>query len=129
MLDADRQADRGVENPYLLADVGWHAGVSHACRQAGKRLGAAQANRQLEDLQRVEEFESRGLAADNVERESGTRPRALPFEETAGRGVLVEAGQVVDFGHFGVVVEVTRYETRVCIGFFHADVLAFRVTG
>src|SRR6266404_4125134 len=59
---------RGVENAYFLADFSRNAGVGHACRQAGKRLGAAQAHRQLEDLQRVQEFERRGLAADNVER-------------------------------------------------------------
>src|SRR2546430_8679354 len=68
VFDADRQPDRGVENAYFLADVSRNAGVGHACGQAGKRLGAAQAHRQLEDLQRVQEFERRRLAADNVER-------------------------------------------------------------
>ncbi len=53
VFDADRQPDGGVENAYFLADVSRNAGVGHACRQAGKRLGAAQAHRQLEDLQRV----------------------------------------------------------------------------
>src|SRR5688572_23429652 len=69
VLDADRQPDRGVENAYFLADVGRNAGMGHAGRQAGKRLGAAQAHRQLEDLQRVQEFECGGLAADDIERE------------------------------------------------------------
>ena len=84
VLDADRQPDRGVENAYFLADVGRNAGVGHACGQAGKRLGAAQAHRQLEDLQRVQEFERRGLAADNVERKRGASAGALPREQTAG---------------------------------------------
>src|ERR1700674_2487011 len=73
VFNADRQPDRGVENTYFLADVSRNAGVGHACGQAGKRLGAAQAHRQLEDLQRVQEFECGGLAADNVERERGAR--------------------------------------------------------
>jgi hypothetical protein len=86
VLDADRQPDRGVENAYFLADVSRNAGVGHACGQTGKRLGAAQAHRQLEDLQRVQEFECGGLAADDVEREGGTRAGALPREQPAGGG-------------------------------------------
>src|ERR1700730_13891106 len=50
VFDADRQPDRGVENAYFLADASRNAGVGHACGQAGKRLGAPQAHRQLEDL-------------------------------------------------------------------------------
>jgi hypothetical protein len=61
MLDADRQPDRRVENTYFSADVSGNAGVGHACGQTGKRLGAAQAHRQLEDLQRVQEFKCGGL--------------------------------------------------------------------
>src|SRR5688500_13523125 len=57
VFDADRQPDRGVKNAYFLADVGRNPGMGHAGRQAGKRLGAAQAHRELEDLQRVQEFE------------------------------------------------------------------------
>jgi hypothetical protein len=49
--------------------------VGHARGQAGKRLGAAQAHRQLDDLQRVQEPESGGLAADDVERERGALSR------------------------------------------------------
>ena len=85
VFDADRQPDRGVENAYFLPDVSRNAGMGHACGQAGKRLGPAQAHRQLEDLQRVQEFESGGLAADNVERERGACAGALPREHTAGR--------------------------------------------
>jgi hypothetical protein len=36
VLDSDRQPDRGVENPDFFADVGRHARVRHARRQAGK---------------------------------------------------------------------------------------------
>src|SRR5258707_11603493 len=53
VFDADRQPDGGVENAYFLADVSRNAGGGHACRQAGKRLGAPQAHRQLEALRRV----------------------------------------------------------------------------
>ena len=80
MLDADRQPDRGVEHADFLADVGWNAGMRHARRQAGQQLGAAETDRQLEDLQRVEEFEGGGLAADDVERERRAGAGALVCE-------------------------------------------------
>ena len=38
------------------------------------------AHRQLDDLQRVQEFECGGLAADNVEGERGASAGALPRE-------------------------------------------------
>jgi hypothetical protein len=116
VLDADRQPDCGVENAYFLADVGRNAGVGHARRQARKRLGAAQAHRQLEDLQRVEKFECGSLAADNVERERGACAGALTLEQTAGRGVLIEVSKVVDLGHFGMAKQVIRYKPRVRVG-------------
>src|SRR5258708_5313073 len=81
-----------------------------SCRQAGERLGTAEAHRQLEDLQRIEEFECRSLAADDVERECGARAGALPLEQTTGRGVLVKVSKVVDLGHFGMVKQVIRHE-------------------
>src|ERR1700722_14986087 len=88
VFDANRQPDRGVENTDFLADVSWNAGMGHTCGQASKRLGAAQAHRELEDLQRVQEFKSGGLAADNVERERRARATALPRENLAGEGDL-----------------------------------------
>lgn len=67
MFDADRQADRGVENAYLATDVAGNAGVGHACGQARKRFRPAKADRKLEDLQRVQKFEGGRLAANDVE--------------------------------------------------------------
>ena len=86
VLDADRQPDRGVENADFLADVSRNAGVGHACGQAGKRLGAAQAHRQLEDLQRVQDAAAwpPTMSNENVEPRAG----ALSREQTAGWGVL-----------------------------------------
>jgi hypothetical protein len=88
-------------------------GVGPACRQAGKRLGAAKAHRQLEDLRRVQEFERGGLAADNVERERGACAAALPREQTAGDGSLIVMSKVMDLCHFGVVAQEIRREPRV----------------
>ena len=125
VFDADRQPDRGVENAYFLADVSRNAGVGHAGGQAGKRFGAAQAHRQLEDLQRVQEFECGGLAADDVERERGARAGALPCEQTAGEGRLIVVSKVMDLRDFGVVAQVIRHEPRVSISFFHANAQCF----
>ncbi len=121
VFDADRQPDRGVENAYFLADVSWNPGMGHACGQAGKRLGAAQAHRQLEDLQRVQEFEGGGLASGNVERERGARAGALPREQTAGGRCRFVVRKVMDISHFGVVAQVIRDEPRVSVSLFHAD--------
>ena len=74
-----------VENAYPLADVGGNAGVGHARGQAGQRFRAAEADGQLEDLQRVEEFEGGGLAADDVERKGRAGAGALTREQAAGR--------------------------------------------
>ena len=92
VLDADRQPDRGVENAYSLADVGRNAGMG-PCGQAGKRLGAAQAHRQLEDLQRVEEFECDVFVRHC--RRPGARAGALSREQTAGWRVLFVVRKVM----------------------------------
>ena len=104
VLDANRQPDRRVENPY----AGW---------QAGMRLGAAEAHSELEYLQRVEKFESSGLGAYDVERERGARAGALPLEQKAGGRVLVEVSKVLDLGHLGVVAQVIRHEPRIASAF------------
>ena len=125
VFDADRQPDRGVENTYFLAGVSRNAGVRHAGRQAGKRLGAAQTHRQLQDLQRVQELERCGLAADNVERKRGARARALLSEQTTGGGGLIVVSKVMDLRDLGVVAQVIRHEPRVSVSFFHADAQCF----
>jgi hypothetical protein len=112
-----------------VADVGRNAGVRHAGWQAGKRLGAAEAHRELEYLQRVEKFESSGLAADDVERERGARAGALPLEQKAGGCVLVEVSKVMDLSHVGVVAQIIRHKPRIYISLFPCGCSTFRATG
>ena len=52
---------------------------------AGQRFGAAEADRELEDLQRVEEAEGLGLAALDVEREGRAGAGALRREDPPRR--------------------------------------------
>src|ERR1700735_667240 len=103
MLDADRQPDRGVEDPDLLSHIGRYSGMRHARRKAGEGFRPAQADGELEYLQGVEEFERGGLAADDVERNRGAGAGALAPEETAGRRVLVEVTEVMDLHRLNMV--------------------------
>src|ERR1700754_4537020 len=102
--------------------------MGHARGQAGKRFGATQAHRQLEDLKRVQEFVGGGLATDNVERERRARTAALPCEETPGGGGLVVMTEVMDLGYFGMIAQVIRHEPRVAVRLFHADAQGFERT-
>ncbi|MNW06540.1 hypothetical protein D3C71_2029670 [compost metagenome] len=63
MLDADRKPDRRVENADAAAHVDRNAGMGHRRRVACQRFRAAEADGELEDLQRVQETEGRLLAA------------------------------------------------------------------
>ena len=105
MFDTDRQPDRRVENSYFLTDVGWNARMGHACGKAGERLSPAQAHCELEDLQCIQKFECRGLAADNVERKRGPRAGTLPREHTPGGGALFMVSEIMDLRHFVVVAQ------------------------
>src|SRR4051812_9128646 len=85
MLDADRKTDRRFQNADALADVGGHAGMRHGGRMARKRFRAAETDRELEDLQRVQEFERGWLTTADVEREGRTGAGALSDEGPPGR--------------------------------------------
>src|SRR3954467_4198664 len=99
--------------PIFRRMSGGNAGVGHACREAGERLGAAEAHRQLEDLERVEKLECRGLTADDAERERRAGTGALPGENTAGRGALFVVTQIMDLRHLGMIAQVIGYEPRI----------------
>src|SRR3954451_11511919 len=77
MLDADREADRRVGDADAVAHLLRHPGMRRRGRVRGKRFGAAEADRELEDAQRVEEAEGLGLAALDVEREGRAGGGAL----------------------------------------------------
>ena len=113
------------ENTYLLTDFNRNARVGHGCRQAGKRLRAAQAHRQLEDLQRVQKSRRCRLAADNVERKRGARTQALSREQTAGGGGFVVMREVVNPFHLVVVAQIIRYVPRILVGLFHSQAQRF----
>src|SRR3981081_4914225 len=78
MLDADRQADRRVQHTDTVPYLGRNTRMCHGGGMARERLGTAEADRQLEDLQGIEESERLLLAALDVEGEGRARPRALP---------------------------------------------------
>lgn len=85
MFDADRQPDGRIEHADPLAHIHGHAGMGHGGGVAGEGFGAAEADCQLEDLQRIQEFEGCRLAAANIEREGGTGTGALRGKGAAER--------------------------------------------
>ena len=53
MLNADGQANSLRQHPNTISYLRRNPGMRHRRRMAGKRLGAAQANRQFYNLQRI----------------------------------------------------------------------------
>ncbi len=92
---------------------------------AGERLGAAQADRQLGDLERVEEAERLGLAALQVEREGRSRARAMAAEDVGlGRSVLKEA-EIADMIDLGMVLQIGADLRRILARAAHAQFQGF----
>src|SRR6516162_4422485 len=105
MFDTDRQPDRRVENSYFLTDVGWNARMGHACGKAGERLRPAQAHCELEDLQRIQKFECRGLPANDVEGKGGARAGALFREHPADGGAFFMVSEIMNLRDLVVVAQ------------------------
>src|SRR3546814_17168598 len=88
VLHADRDADEIVRNVELPLAFVRHGKMGHRGRVAGKRIGAAKADGELHDLERIEESERPRLAALQIDREGGTGPGAMTAEsgrETRGK--------------------------------------------
>lgn len=83
MLDTDRQADQGGRDAethlFLTRDVG----MRHRRGVRGQSLGAAEAYRELDHFQPVENGKRLCLAAFDFEAERRARPLALAFENCA----------------------------------------------
>src|SRR5690606_14595042 len=95
--------------------------MRHGSRMAGERLGAAEADRQLEYLQRVEEGKGSVLAALDVEGKGRARTRALAAKHFRCRVALLQERQVGDPIDLGVIGEVAGDGTRIAIRLLHAD--------
>src|SRR5262245_9796860 len=105
MLDADGQADGAVEYADAQAHVRRHAGVRGGGWMARQRLGAAEADRELEELQRVEKAECRGLPAGDVEGEGRAGAGALRGIDAALWRIRCVEGQVVQALDAGVIAQ------------------------
>ncbi len=73
-----------------------------------QRLGAAEADRELHDLEIVEERESLPLAALDVEGEGRARCRALPVEDRLARVALLQVAEIVQPGDLRMSRQGTR---------------------
>src|SRR6476620_6545369 len=121
MLDADRQPDGRVENADTIADVLRHSRMSHGGGMARKRLGAAKAHRQLEDLQCVEKGKSRFFSALDVVGKSRAGTLALRLENRGRRVCLIEEGQIVETLDFRMIAQETSHRLGIVIGALHAN--------
>src|SRR5690349_15315973 len=81
MLDANGQADGAFQDADALAHIKRHARMRHRGGVAGERFRAAQADGELEYLQRVEEGEGGRLATLDVEGEGRAGARTLCRED------------------------------------------------
>ena len=82
-------------------------------RVLGQRFGAAQADGQVKDLERVEKAEGFRFAADDVEGDHAAGPKALALVDGVAGRFGREMPEVVDALHLGVVGQVVGHNTRV----------------
>src|SRR3546814_8441223 len=78
--------------------------MRHRGGVAGQRLGAAEADRELGDPERIEKGETLLLAALDVEREGRARAGAVAAEDIGLRVVLQKA-ELTDAPDLGVVAQ------------------------
>ena len=96
ILAADRNPDQvGGDVELLLALVG-HRQMGHRRGRAGERLGAAEADREIGDLQRVEEGERLLLAALQVEREGRAGAGAMALVDVRLARAFLEEAEIAD---------------------------------
>src|SRR5258708_17123687 len=95
--------------------------MCHGGGMAGERLGTAEADRQLEYLQGIEESERLLLAAFDVEGEGRARPRALPcIDRLCWRAILQER-QVVHLADLGMIAEKLGDTPGIRVGSLHPE--------
>src|SRR3546814_487528 len=81
---------------------------SSACARpilAGKRLGAAKADGELHDLERIEESERLRLAALQIEREGGAGTGAMAAVDVGLPRFGIEKAEIADTFHAGMVLQ------------------------
>ncbi len=102
--------------------------MRRGCGVGSKRLCTAQANRQLEDLQRVQELERRRLTAQDIEGEGGTCATALRGKCPASRRCRVRIMQIVDLLDLRVVAQEIGDRPCIAICPFRAYLQSFQRT-
>src|SRR6185437_9453602 len=107
------QVGRDVE--LLLALVG-HRQMGHRRRGARESLGAAEADREIGDLQRVEEGERLLLPALEVEREGRARAATMALEDVRLARALLEEDKIADLFDLRVAAEEVANLLRILAG-------------
>src|SRR5207253_8992189 len=98
ILDPDRDADQIVADPERGLRRGRDRQMGHRGRRARQRLGAAEADREMGDPQRIEEGEALPLATLQIEREGRAGAGAMTPVDVRLPGVaaVLEKAEIAD---------------------------------
>src|SRR5579863_3333730 len=88
---------------------------------ARERLGPAQADRELENLERVQQTECRLESALDVDRKRRAGARALCVVDLAGPAVRRQQAQRMDLANTRMLAQEARYRGRVAARRGHAQ--------
>src|SRR5450755_406511 len=95
VFDANRNPDQRIGDPDAVASFLGQAGMRGAGGMGNQSLGSAEAHRQFNDLQSIQQTERFGLSAVNREAEGRARAAALPVENRPSRIVRAEKAEVI----------------------------------
>ena len=100
-----------------------HRQMGHRGRGAGECLGAAEADREMGDLQGVEEGEGLLLAALQIEREGRAGAGAVAAVDVglAGVAALLEEAEIADALDLGMVAQEAAHLVRILAGPDHSQ--------
>ena len=121
ILDADRDPNQRVGDPKPIAGFFGNPGMGRARRMRHQGFGAAEADREFDDLQRIEQPKRFRFAALDREAEGRAGARALSVEHVSIAASRFEKSEVVDGGDLVVRPQEARDQGRVHGGPVHAQ--------
>ena len=95
-------------------------GDIHGGRMARQRFRAAEADRKLEDLQRIQEFEGGRLATADIEGEGRTGAGALGGEGAPQRRIRIVVREIVNLPDLRMIAQEIGHRPRIAVGPLHA---------
>src|SRR5258708_24511228 len=99
--------------------------MGHRCGRAGERLGAAKADREVGDLQRVEEGERLFLAALQIEREGRAGAGAMALKDVRLARSILEETEIADLLDLRMAAQEIAYLLGILAGAVHSKLERF----